>query len=63
MTHDQAVKIAVEALRYYRRKYIFDANMVRFYGSDNPHALNCDQKVKEIDQAIEVLTGNPKLKT
>lgn len=61
MEYKKAVKLAVEALRAERRKFIFDANMHRKFGATTPLCLKAHERVLEIDLAIRVLEGNMRL--
>lgn len=61
MNYPKAVKIAIESMRKERHTYAFDANLAKLFGSKQPAHVNALKKVTEIDEAIAVLVGTPRL--
>jgi hypothetical protein len=61
VTHSQAVKIALEAMRKEIKQYAFDANLYERFGERNPTAENAFKKRTELLQAVKVLKGQGKM--
>lgn len=61
MEHKKAVKIAVQAMKKEMRTIAFDANTHEKFGNDHPSAVNAFKRRAELREAIEALTGQPKM--
>lgn len=55
MTHAQARKIAIEAIRQQIKTITVDANMHDRLGATYPHAINASKRRKELIEAIDTL--------
>jgi hypothetical protein len=45
----------------HRHKFAWDANLADKIGFTYPHAEECQKKCNDIDEAIAVITGQPRL--
>ena len=61
MNYPKAIKVAIEALRKERKDYAVDANLFRLFNATGSAQENAAKKVDEIDEAIRVLQGTPRL--
>ena len=57
MTPQQAVALAVDALKKERQRVAFDANTHDQWGVDTPHAAHSSAKRRRINEAIDVLNA------
>lgn len=55
MTHAQARKIAIEAIRQQIKSITIDANMHDRLGATYPHAINASKRRRELLEAIDTL--------
>ena len=61
MNYSKAIKVAIESLRKERKDYAVDANLHKIFGATGSTQENAAKKVAEIDEAISVLNGTPRL--
>lgn len=61
MNYPTAVKIAIQAMQKEKKLFAFDANLYQKFGIRTPSAENAYQRFCELDAAIAVLRGQPKL--
>ena len=52
MSASKALKVAIEALKKEKKTYIFDANLAKHFGADNPVNITAASRVAEIEEAI-----------
>jgi hypothetical protein len=55
MTKKQALEIAIEAVKSARQRVAFDASVADQYGINNPHALKCEQRRDDFNEALKIL--------
>ena len=61
MNYSKAIKVAIESLRKERKDYAVDANLFKLFNATGSTQENAAKKVAEIDEAISVLNGTPRL--
>jgi hypothetical protein len=61
MNYPTAVKIAIQSMQKEMKQFSFDANLYRKLGIRTPTSENAYLRYCELEQAILMLKGQPKL--
>ena len=62
MTHDQAVRLAVECMTLEFHRLAVPASLHERFGADMPHAVNASKRRTDLRQAMQLISGQLALK-